>query len=184
MKPQDFADVHAFEIARHEGRPAPRNPENFQTRYAQECDEARQAFDDLVADREFVEQKGHYFRRIFRPIDLGKFVVGKARPHIFAQLSLEETRKNGNPGFVTNRQRNIQFFPETAETQPTESDWSYLLPPGANAYALGGFIGGAASLYDSRHRAIPGSVALLNEFKDSLGHVIVAAAQESSASED
>jgi hypothetical protein len=176
LKPQDFADVYAFELARYEGRPAPRNPENFQTRYAQECDEARQTFDDFVAGREYVENSGYYFRRIFQPVDLGKFVVGRVRPRLFAQLSVEETRDTGKPEKATNRQRVIQFFPETAdEMQLTEGGWSYLRPSGANPYALGKFIGSAVSLYDSRRRAIPSSVAILNEFKDTLSQVMEAA---------
>ena len=185
LKPQDFADVHTFELSRHEGRPAPRNPENFQARYAQECDAARRDFDELAASREHVEINGYHFRRIFQPIDLGRFVVGRARPHLFAQLSMEEVRAYDDPEKATNRQRIIQFFPETAEEmQLTENDWSFLWPRGANAYALGGFVGSAVSLYDSRRRAIPGSVAILNEFKDTLGHVIEIAAFEQSTNKD
>ncbi len=179
MKPQEFADIHAYELARHGGRAAPRNPENFQTRYASECDEARQLFDDLVAGRECVEWGDMYFQRVFRPIDLGKFVVGRARPHLFAQLSLEETRKYSDPEKVTNRQRVIQVFPETAETLPTESGWSYAHPSGANPYKIGGFIGGKISLRDSRRRATPTSLANLKEFKDTLGYAIEAAIRES-----
>lgn len=181
MKPQDFADVHAFELAHYEGRSAPRNPENFQTRYAQECDTARRTFDDFVSGRQCVEIDGYHFERIFQPVDLGKFVVGRARPHLFAQLSIEEVREAGDPERAYNRQRIIQIFPETAEDmRPAEGGWSFLRPSGSNPYALGGFIGSAVTLYDKRRRAIPGSVAILNEFKDTLGYVIEAAASESS----
>lgn len=178
MKPQDFADVHAFEIARHAGRPAPRNPNNFQTRYAQECDEARQAFDALVEGRDYIELPYLHSQRIFRPVDLGKVVVGTARPHLFAQLSVEETRKYKPPHQVTDRQRIIEFFPDTVELTETTSDWSFFKPRGANRYALGKFIGGAVTLYDSRRRAIPGSVAILREFQDTLGHVAEAIERE------
>lgn len=175
MKPQDFADVLAFEQARYEGRRTPRRPSNFQVAYARECDEARQTFDDFVADREYVERDAYYFRRIFRPIDLGKFAVGVTRPHLFAQLSLQERRSDRNPEKVTERQRIIEIFPEGIEMQSTNGDWSYAQPSGANNYALGGFIAGKASLADRRRRAIPSSVAALNEFRDTLGHVMEAA---------